>query len=140
MREGRQRGAFVMDVMIAVCILSIGFLAVVGLFIRVSQSGQDLDRLEQASYLAEDGMERLRHQGSEEWTSEALLAEAGSEPVDKNGVHFVRSITLRMRPDLDPAGHLMEAEVRVGWNEKAGARSIVLMTYYAVDTELENLR
>ncbi|MHC1758862.1 MAG: hypothetical protein AB9917_04975 [Negativicutes bacterium] len=140
MRGRGQQGAFLIDVLIAVCILSIGLLAVMGLFVRISQAGHQLDRLEQAVYLAEDGMERLKNDGSEAWTQESLMKEAGSESVDKNGVRFIRTITLRKRPDMDPSGHLLEAEVHVAWTENNDSPSIVLVTYFAVDTELENLR
>ncbi len=137
--RGRQ-GAFLIDVMMAVCILSIGLLAVMGLFVRISRAGHQLERMEDAAYLAEDGMERLKNHGSETWTQEALMQEAGAESVDKNGMRFIRTIILRARPDLDPSGHLVEAEVRVDWTENNDSPSIVLVTYFAVDTELENLR
>lgn len=141
MTGGRRRqGAFLIDVMVAVCLLSIGLLAVMGLFVRISQDGRQLDLLEQAVYVAEDGMERLKNNGSEAWTQEALMKKAGSESVDKNGVRFTRTITLRKRPDMDPSGHLLEAEVHVSWTANNDSPSIVLVTYFAVDTELENLR
>lgn len=139
--KGRgQQGAFLIDVMMAVCILSIGLLAVMGLFFRISQAGHQLALMEDAAYLAEDGMERLKNHGSETWTQEALMQEAGAESVEKNGVCFIRTILLRTRPDLDPSGHLVEADVQVSWTANNDSSSIVLVTYFAVDTELENLR
>ena len=68
------------------------------------------------------------------------MKEAGSESVEKNGVRFIRTILLRTRPDLDPSGHLVEADVQVSWTANNDSSSIVLVTYFAVDTELENLR
>jgi Tfp pilus assembly protein PilV len=140
MTDWKLRGAFLMDTLIAFFILSVGLFAVVGLFIQISRSGHELDRLEQAVYLAEVEMERLRSLGSEQWAQADLMEENGSEQVNQKGLLYNRVTTVRMRPDLDSTGHVLEAEVRVGWIEKSGNRSIVLVTYYAVDTGLENLR
>lgn len=140
MRSGWNSGAILVDVLTASFILSIGLLAVLGLFIQVGQSGQVLNRQEHAACFAGDGMERLRHWGSQEWTTDNLAAAADSERMEKDGVLYERTIVLRMRPDLDSTGHLLEAEVRVSWLEKNQPRQMALVTYFAVDTELEGLR
>jgi hypothetical protein len=85
-------------------------------------------------------MERLRHWGTEEWTLENLSDAAETDWMERDGVRFERAIVLHLRPDLDPAGHLLEAEVRVNWLEKDQPRRMVLLTYFAVDTEMDGLR
>ncbi len=140
MKSGANRGAILADVMIASFLLSIGLLAVVGVFIQATQAGERMNRQEHAACFAADGMERLRHWGSQEWTAENLADAADSASVEMDGVRFERTTTLRMRPDLDPTGHLLEAEVRVRWVEKNQPRQTVLVTYFAVDTELEGIR
>ena len=136
----RVRGAILADVLIAVFILSVGLVAVVGLFIQVGQSGKLLSRQEQAACYAAEGMERLRHWGTAEWTAQNLADAADSASMQKDGVQFDRTIVLRPRPDLDPLGHLLEAEVRVVWAEPSRPGQLVLLTYFAVDTPLEGLR
>ena len=140
MSRARNRGVILADVLAAAFILSIGLLAVAGLFIQVGQAGQVLSRQEQAACFAADGMERLRHAGSEEWTRANLADAAEPEWLEKDGVQFERTVALHERPDLDSTGHLLEAEVRVSWMEKTGTRQVALVTYFAVDTGLEDLR
>jgi Tfp pilus assembly protein PilV len=134
------KGAILADVLLATLILGMGLLAWTGLFMQVGQAGNFLKHQEQAAVLAFAGMERLRHLGSEEWTAENLWAAAGTERLQLNDVLFDRSTVLRARPDLDPAGRMLEAEVRIQWNEKGRRQNYSLVTYFAVDTELANLR
>lgn len=140
MRARWNQGALLVDVLIASFILSVGLMAVAGLFIQVSQTGKSLSRQEAAAYFAQDGMERLRHFGSEEWTAENLADAADTEWLEKDGVRFERAIILHTRPELDPKGNLMEAEVRVSWRENTQLRQMVLLTYFVVDTSMEGLR
>jgi hypothetical protein len=140
MRRVWNRGAILADVVAAAFILSIGLLAAAGLFIQIGQAGQVLGRQEQAACFAADGMERLRHAGSEEWSPAKLAGAARPEWLEKDGVQFERTVTLHERGDLDSTGHLLEAEVRVSWVEKNGMRHIAMVTYFAVDTGLDDLR
>lgn len=140
MRQGGHRGVILADVMIAFFILSVGLIAVIGLFIQAGQAGGMLSRQEHAACFAADGMERLRHWGSQEWTAENLADAAETVSLEKEGIRYERITELRPRPDLDPTGHLLEAAVRVSWEEKNQLRQCVLLTYFAVDTELEGIR
>ena len=137
----RRRGAFLVDVLVAFAILSVGLLALAGLFWSAGRSEHVLARRETAAYLAQDRLEQLRLVGcGGDWSGVALLAEAGRETLWRDGRQFVRTTEWRSRPDLDAAGHLLEASVRVTWQELSGDCSVLLVTYFAVDTELENLR
>jgi len=140
MRTRWNRGVLLVDVLIASFILSVGLMAVVGLFVQVGQAGKALNQQETAAYFAQDGMERLRHFGSEEWTAENLADVADTEWLEKDGVQFERAINLHTRPELDPNGNLVEAEVRVSWRENTQLRQMVLLTYFVVDTSMEGLR
>ncbi len=140
MREKIRRGAILADALVAAFILSVGLLAAVGLFIQVSQAEGNASRQEHAACFAAEGMERLRHWGTEEWTTGNLADAAESGQMDADGVRFERTTTLRPRLDLDSAGNLLEAEVRVTWLEKTQERKLVLVTYFVVDTSLEGLR
>jgi hypothetical protein len=140
MRRGGIQGFILADVLIAVFVLSVGVLAVAGLFMQVGQAARSLAHQEQASCLAAEALEGLRHWGTLEWTAENLADAAGSARVEKDGVVYDRIIALRPRPDLDPQGHLLEAEVRVDWVEQARPRRLVMVTYFAVGTDLDGLR
>ena len=72
--------------------------------------------------------------------AEDFLAEAGVETIWRGGVEYSRVTALKNRPDLDADGHLLEAEVRVNWRERLIPRSVELVTYFAVDTGLDELR
>lgn len=133
MTKLRRRGAFLVDVVVACAILSVGLLALAGFFLTVVRSGRELDHCEQASYLAEDRLEQLRNQGDGE-------AEAGTETIWRGGVEYSRITTLRTRSDLDADGHLLEAEVRVSWQERLTPRTVALVTYFPVNTGLDDWR
>lgn len=140
MRRGCVRGAILSDVLIAVFILSVGLLALVGLFIQVGQAGTLLNRHEQAACLAQQAMERLGNLDGEDWTAEDLATAVGREQLPDDGTGFTRTASFQLRPDLDPAGHLAEVAVQVHWQEAGQNRVYSLVTYFAVDTGLENLR
>ena len=140
MKALRRRGAFLVDVVVACAILSVGFLALAGYFLNAVRSGRELDHWEQASYLAEDRLEQLRHDCGEQWAAADFLAAAGAETIWRGGVEYSRVTVLKNRPDLDADGHLLEAEVRVNWRERLIPRSVELVTYFAVDTGLDELR
>jgi Tfp pilus assembly protein PilV len=139
MRRGF-KGAILMDVLVAAFILSVGLVAVAGLFIQTSRAGHVMNHEEAAVFLAQDAMERLRNRGSAGWTVAALSGAAVTDAVEHGGMHFDRTTLLQIRPDLDSSAHLVEAVVTVDWQEKNQPRRTVLMTYFAVNTELENLR
>ncbi len=140
MKRWKVRGAILFDVLVGVFVLSVGLLAVVGLFIQTSQAGKLLNRHEQAACLAQEAMERLRNFGSEDWSADSLITFVGSDSFTVEGVVFERTTRFRPRPDLDAAGHLAEMEVQVRWLENGQPLVYSLLTYFAVDTDLENLR
>ena len=140
MKRWAGRGLILFDVLVGVFVLSVGIVAVVGLFIQAGQAAKQLDRHEQAACLAQDAIERLRNIGSEDWSADSLVTLTGSDNRSVDGVVFERIINFRPRPDLDAAGHLAEMEVQVRWQEHGQAQSYSLLTYFAVDTGLENLR
>lgn len=141
-RRGWQhrRGAILSDVVIAVFILSVGLLAVVGLFIQVAQAGKTLARQEQAACLAQEAMEQWRNLAAEDSSAESLATLAGSEQISKDGLIFERITAYALRTDLDSRGHLAEMTVRVDWSEGGRQQSFALVSYFVVDTSLENLR
>ena len=139
MTRKRSRGAILIDVLVAAFVLAVGLAPLAGLFTQISREGQWQDNREQAVLLAQERMEQMHGQGSVDWAAERLAAENTSDFVEKSGVRFARSSRVDFRRDLDAAGHLMEAEVCVSWSEKGQNCSVVLLTYFAVDTGIENL-
>ncbi len=140
MKQLNGKGLILSEVLVATFILSVGLLAWVGLFIQAGQAGNALKHQEQAAGLAMAGMECLRNLGTEEWTAENLRTAVGAEKLQLNDTQFDRFTLLRTRPDLDSAGQLLEAEVRIQWSEMGRRQTYSLLTYFAVDTELANLR
>ena len=140
MKLWRRRGAILFDVLVGVFVLSVGILAVVGLFIQAGQAGKLLNQQEQAACLAQETMERVSNIGSEDWSADSLATLVGNETISVDGVVFERTIHFLPRPDLDTAGHLAEMEVQVLWQENGQPKRYCLLTYFAVDTGLENLR
>ena len=139
MRRPRRRGAILMDVLVAVYILSVGLFSLAGVFIQISRAGQQVNCQEIAVLLAQEKLELLHGQGSVDWQAATLLGMAGVEIVERGGLRFERSTRIGLRSDLDSTGHLLEAEVRVAWTENGRNGLLVLLTYFAVGTALEKL-
>ncbi len=135
-----RRGALLLDVVIAVFVLSVGLFAVAGLFIQVAQAGKTLARQEQAACLAQAAMEQWRNLAAEDSSAESLATLTGSEQITQAGVVFERVTSYALRTDLDSRGHLAELTVQVGWREGGRQQSYALVSYFVVDTPLENLR
>jgi Tfp pilus assembly protein PilV len=135
-----RHGALLLDVVVAIFILSVGLLAVVGLFIQVTQAGKTLARQEQAACLALQAMEEWRNLAAEDNSAADLASVAGNEQLNRDGIIFERVTTFQLRTDLDPHGHLAEVAVRLNWTEGGHSQSYTLLTYFVVDTPLENLR
>lgn len=140
MKKYLKQGAILLDVVTAVFILSVGLLAVAGLFIQTGWAGIAMNHEETAVILAQDAMERLRNQDGAEWTVASLSDAAVTDVVTRGGISFARKTVFQPRPDLDSNGKLIEAVVTVAWTERAQPRKTVLITYFAVNLDLENLR
>ena len=140
MRPGRDRGMILADVLVAAFILAVGLSAFAGLFVQQFRLSQALGHREQAVCFAAAGLEELRNWGAAEWTTANLEDAADPAELEMEGVQYRRTVTLRPRPDLDPAGKLLEAEVRVEWTDPPGPGQVALVTYFAVDTDIEGLR
>lgn len=140
MRRPMGRGAILADVVIAAFVLSVGLLAVVVLFMQVAQAGKVLARHEQAACMALEELEQYRNLAAEEGSAECLSSLVGHKQITKGGVVFERVTSYSLRTDLDSRGHLAELSVRVDWQEGNNLLHYSLVTYFVVDTELENLR
>ena len=140
MKRDGTRGALLVEILAASFILSVGLLAVIGVYIQVGRAERALGHQEQAACFAGDGMEQLRNWGSMEWSAENLADAADPAWMEKDGVQYERQTTLRPRPDLDSMGQLVEAEVRVKWSEKSQICQVVLVTYFAVNDKLKGMR
>ena len=140
MKRGGTRGSLLVEILVASFILSVGLVAVIGVYIQVGRAERSFAHQEQAVCFAGDGMEQLRNWGSMEWSAENLADAADPAWLEKDGVQYERQTTLRPRPDLDSKGQLVEAEVRVKWSEKAQSCQGVLVTYFAVNDKLKGMR
>ena len=140
MKAWQGRGAILAEVLVAAVILAVGLMAVLGLFIQTQRAGTAMKHQQQAVYLANARLEALRNQAGSEWSSADLLDACREETVMMGGVAYQREVNAGYRTDLDGSGNLMEVEVKVRWTEEARESQVVLITYFVVDVELENLR
>ena len=139
MKNGVCSGVILVDVLFSVYILSMGLVPLAGLFTQISRSGTHAGHQEMAVNLAQDKLEMMHSRGSVGWQAGTLMAMAGTEIVACGGQEFVRTTRVALRSDLDSAGHLLEAEVSVSWAERGQECRTLLVTYFAVGTELERL-
>jgi len=140
MKRSGTRGSLLVEILVASFILSVGLVAVIGVYIQVALAERAFTHQEQAVCFAGDGMEALRNWGSLEWSAENLADAADPAWMEKDGVQYARQTTLHSRPDLDSLGQLVEAEVRVKWSEKAQSCQVVLVTYFAVNDKWKGMR
>lgn len=126
MKAWPERGAILLDVLVATYILCIGLVPLAGLFIQLSGAQTQAGHQELAALLAQEKLEQLHA------ANDSLAGMNGTEVIEREGLRFQRSARTQTRTDLDATGHLTEAEVRVEWLEHGQRRSLALVTYFTV--------
>ena len=126
-----QRGLTLVEMMIAMIILSIGLLGVAGLQVRAITEGSGGRHLSEASAMARNRVEEL---GRLAWDDTDLDDSTGAwvtDPTPITGLDGV-AYTLADRIDWDDADpaevQLKSIEVRVTWNDEKRQNRQVLLT------------
>ena len=119
--EGKitERGATLLEVLIAVVVLSIGILGLTGMQIAAIRGNVFGIEITQAAIVAQDKIEEL--------TNMTFAAMAGgNDTATKAGVDFARTWT------VTAAGNMSTIQVVVVWTDKSGdARTVTLTTLRA---------
>lgn len=120
-RKGKisEEGFTLLEVMIALMILSVGILGFMKLQIASIQGNAFGIEMTQATITGQEKMEELKNMAYGAMTG-------GNDTVTRAGVPFARSWT------VTPSGTISTIEVVVGWTDKAGTgRSVTLATLRA---------
>lgn len=134
------RGTILLDVTVAAFIVSVGLLAILGLFVQNAKVGNGMRQREKAAVLAMEKLELLRGAGAGKVTDEWLLAAAGSESICADRIDYERILTVRPRTDLDSDGQIWEVKIEIRWQDQGQAVHYGLMTYLVLDGDWGNLR
>ena len=133
MKERNMRGTILLDVTVAVFIVSVGLLSLLGLFVQCTQAGNAIKGKEQAALLAAEKMEMLRNREAGTATAEWLTSLAGTERLVRSGGEYERTLNLSPRTDLAADGCLWEVEICMVWQKKGGTERYGLVTYLVLD-------
>ena len=117
-------GYLLLEILMAVAIFSVGFLAVGTLIISTTRNNATGNVITQATMLASEKLESLK----DTTNITTLVSDADSNPIDdqgNNGGIYTRSWTIDPLPANDTARRI---QVRVSWNRLGQNRAVVLTT------------
>jgi prepilin-type N-terminal cleavage/methylation domain-containing protein len=109
----KSRGFSLIEVLIALIILSIAFLGLAGLMIQTTRNNSFGGRITEAATFAQDKLEELR---STSW----VAITSGSDSVSVNGMNFARNWTVVpngiVAPYTEPT--LNTVTIVINWNDQ----------------------
>jgi prepilin-type N-terminal cleavage/methylation domain-containing protein len=113
MKLMKSKGFSLIEVLIALIILSIAFLGLAGLMIQTTRNNSFGGRITEAATFAQDKLEELR---STPWTA----ITSGSDKVSVNGMDFARNWTVVpnaiVAPYTEPT--LNTITININWNDQ----------------------
>lgn len=119
-RRRRERGFTIVEILVAMTILSIGLLGIVGLQLIATNSSGYSRRATEAAILAEHKLEELRTTPIDEIASGEDVVDASGMPTEDGP--FTRTWTVTWNSDLG------NVSVRVAWSDSGGDHSIGFVT------------
>jgi len=109
----RSKGFTLIEILIAMIILSIAFLGLAGLMIQTTKNNSFGGRITEAATVAQDKLEELR---ATSW----VAITAGSDRINMNGMNFTRNWTVVpndiVAPYTEPT--LNTITIVVNWNDQ----------------------
>lgn len=115
----KQNGFLMVEVLIAVVIITVALVSVAGMYIQSTKAGIQATDYTMAASLAQDRMERLK----------AGQTITNNEVVSIGGVGY--TITFQNTPTALDADKLFLIQVTVQWVERGQSQNIVITTYLA---------
>lgn len=127
-KRSRSRGGFTLiEMLVAILILTIGLLGTAGLTAQVVQGNFFSKNITSATAIAQTQLEAVQNKGYAGTTTTSFPSAAAT--VSMGGVNFSRTTTIT---NDSPASNMKTIGVTVSWNESNNmARSITLQTILA---------
>ena len=113
----KSKGFTLIEVLIALVILSVAFLGLAGLMVQTTKNNSFGGRMTEAATLAQDKLEELR---AVSW----VTITPGSDKMSSNGMDFSRNWRVTPNPTN---GNLKEIAVTINWKDKT-SHSIRLLS------------
>lgn len=118
----QQRGFTLLEILVAMIVLSVGLLGIAGLTVSVIQGNAYSKNVTTATVIAETRIEDMRRAGYANATPTNFSA--GPDPVSMGGVSFLRTTAIT---NNSPASNMKAIAVTVSWE----TRSVTLNTILA---------
>ena len=107
------KGFSLMEVLIAIVILSITLLALAGLMVQTTRNNSFANNLTEASTFAQDAFERLRARPYNSMTGGVDVITGSTNPKSSTGQVYTRTWTIVKNPDSSHA----EATITMNWSD-----------------------
>ena len=127
----QEKGFLMIEVVIAIVIISIALVAAGGMFIQATRANTSASQYTAATALAQEQLERLKQQPSTYWKGltvprDISLESGGISSVTLNSVAY--TITTNAKTCPEDATNLVQVEVTVSWN--SNANSVMMTGFY----------
>ena len=127
----KEKGFLLIEVVIAMVIISIALVASGGMFIQATRANSEAEQYTAATTLAQEQLERLKQKDYTYWASLSPGTTIGWQgtgsvpnPVLLNNLYY--TVTTMTETADDPA-HLVQVKVTVSWS---GTKSVVMTAVY----------
>lgn len=122
----KEKGFLLIEVVIAMVIISIALVASGGMFIQATRANSEAEQYTAATTLAQEQLERLKQKDYTYWATIGPTIErqgTGGDTITLNNIAYtVATVT---ETSDDPA-HLVQVKVTVSW----GTKSVVMTAVY----------
>ena len=121
-RLEKEKGFLLIEVVIAMVIISIALVAATGMFIQATRANSEASQYTAATTLAQEQLERLKQKPYTFWASPTFSPNPYTVPLN-NTVYTIATTVVT----VDEAARLVEVKVEVTWS---GTKSVVMTAVY----------
>ena len=121
-RLEKEKGFLLIEVVIAMVIISIALVAATGMFIQATRANSEASQYTAATTLAQEQLERLKQKPYTFWAAPTFSPNPYTVPLN-NTVYTIATTVVT----VDEAARLVEVKVEVTWG---GTKSVVMTAVY----------
>ena len=130
LRENKQKGFLLIEVLVAIVIISVALVAIGGMFIQATRANSQAGQITTATNLAQEQLDLLKSWNKDVWAAYPSTSipwqGSGSSPIGANNVNY--TVITVVGTCAEDNIHLVQVKVTVSWPQ--GGNGIVMTAFY----------